>query len=75
MKNEHTPIGWNFWIWWVLGSTMGFVLGLAAAWIPVTWILFFTDSMAYGGLLGWLPGGLMGILQWEVLRRIALRAV
>ncbi len=59
---ERTPVGWGFWLWWVLASAVGFTVA-AAADNAVSEAL---DFVVYG-----VP---VGVTQWLVLRRQVSRA-
>ena len=60
-KVNEKHVGWGFWLWWVLASTIGFPVGAAAA-----FIVSFNVPGAVGGAVG---GAVVGILQWLVLRQ------
>ena len=59
---ERAPVGWGFWLWWVLASAVGFTVA-AAADNAVSEAL---DFVVYG-----VP---VGVTQWLVLRRQVSRA-
>ena len=56
-KVNEKHVGWGFWLWRVLASTIGFPVGAAAAFIV---------SFNLPGAVG---GAVVGILQWLVLRQ------
>ncbi len=62
MNTERAHVGWGFWLWWVLASTVGWVLGGEVGVLSV-WIV---------GLVGIVVG--LGIAQWLVLRQHLSRA-
>ena len=59
---ERAPVGWGFWLWWVLAS----VVGLAVAAAADNAVSEALDFAAYG-----VP---IGVTQWLVLRRQVSRA-
>ena len=64
MDTERAQVGWGFWLWWVLAST---VLGSAlfypvlAFFLPYAVYVFFSVIFA-------LMGGAVGVPQWLVLQ-------
>ena len=61
MNIERAQVGWGFWLWWVLASTVGFAVGGVVGGVV-------------GGKVGQPVGGAVfgasvGIAQWLVLRR------
>jgi hypothetical protein len=70
MAVERAHIGWKFWLWWLLATTAGWMLGFVIlASFPKTT----TPALVEGALLT-LSGTLSGALQWLVLRRHIRRA-
>jgi hypothetical protein len=62
-------VGWGFWLWWVLASTVGW-----AAAGPVAALGLYRDIVV-AGYVGVAVGGIVaGVLQWLVLRRRVARA-
>src|SRR3990172_6203045 len=57
MKLQYTPVGWRFWLQWMLASILGFAVGAAMA-NAVTDLIFTA-----------LFGAVGGFMQWLVLRR------
>src|SRR3990172_2021580 len=57
MKLQYTPVGWRFWLQWMLASILGFAVG-AALGNAVTDLIFTA-----------LFGAVGGFMQWLVLRR------
>ncbi len=90
MNTERAQVGWGFWLWWVLASTVGLAVGMVVrplafyvvgAWL--TWgggievVFALDDVVAYEVavvLSGALGGTSVGIAQWLVLRRRVARA-
>ncbi len=89
MNTERAQVGWGFWLWWVLASTVGLAVG---KFVPL-WVIFVGHgALAYalGGrasalgeavavygllaLIGAFGGASVGIAQWLVLRRQVARA-
>ena len=74
MKIERTHVGWGFWFWWVLASTVGYAVSSAAA-MEVLWAVvgapeFMAKGLAPGIRLAVVrTGAVVGVLQWLVLRR------
>ena len=73
-KNAH--VGWVFWLWWVLASTLGWTVGF-----PVAAVLFSTIGNGGSARRSLAPvvifavvGGVGGIMQWLLLRRHILQA-
>ncbi len=64
------PIDWSFWRKWVLVNTVGGVVGFGVG-FPVADAVgrANNDVMAFV-LLGTLWGGLLGVMQWLMLRRL-----
>lgn len=62
-------VGWRLWLWWMLTSSVGWVLGLAAG-LAVGFALGGTVSaIASQSAFGAVLGASIGMLQWVVLRR------
>jgi hypothetical protein len=90
MNTERAQVGWRFWLWWVLASTVGLAVGMlvrpfafyvVGAWL--TWgggieVVFALDDVVAlevaFALSGALGGASVGIAQWLVLRRQVSRA-
>jgi len=73
MTVEDNRVGWRFWLWWVLASTVGWFLGFLVGFIgghAVEEILPSYGNAAIGAGLG---AG-VGIMQWLILRRQVSRA-
>ncbi len=73
MTVEDNRVGWRFWLWWVLASTVGWLLGFLVGFIgghAVEEILPSYGNAAIGAGLG---AG-VGIMQWLILRRQVSRA-
>ena len=64
MNTERAQVGWGLWGWWVLASTVGFILGFVVA----------KATFGSGALAGIVDGASLGIAQWLVLRRYIARA-
>jgi hypothetical protein len=76
MNTERAQVGWGFWLWWVLASTVGFAVGSAVTRF-VGLVGYFAGgetvvgAFAVGGAVG---GALIGIAQWLVLRKRVSRS-
>jgi len=66
MNTERARVGWGFWLWWVLASTVGFAVAFAV-FEAVPEAVGFAVRMAVGGAS-------VGIAQWLVLRQQVSRA-
>jgi hypothetical protein len=66
---ERTPIGWAFWLRWVLVNITGVVVGIALMFAGVGALLDETPLAVFGAGLGAVFGTTLGIGQWLVLRR------
>ncbi len=74
MKIERTHVGWGFWFWWVLASTVGYAVGNAAGMKVVQAVVGAAEYRAKGfvvaiPLLVVMTGAAVGVMQWLVLRR------
>ena len=74
MNTERAQVGWGFWLWWVLASTVGlpvgFVVGLAVLEaVGLTGGSHFSGGAVALVLFGAVAGASVGIAQWLVLRR------
>jgi hypothetical protein len=78
MNTERTQVGWRFWLWWVLASTVGAAVGQNVG--DIVFFFFhdpspyyrgfsFVPETAFGAMLGISVGASLGITQWLVLRR------
>lgn len=69
--SKHTSVGWAFWLWWVLASTLGWAMGFAVAAV-VLWTIGSAgavhSSLAPVVVFA-VGGGVAGIMQWFLLRR------
>ncbi len=73
MKVERTHVGWGFWFWWVLASTVGHDVSSAAG-MKVLRAVFGDAGPTKGWAVGLALGLVMtaaavGVMQWLVLRR------
>lgn len=76
---ERKPAGLDFWLAWVLASAGGLAagFGLARVLAPATGgeVYYHTGAPSYGlvnGVVAWLvAGGVLGLMQWLILRRWA----
>ena len=63
-------MGWAFWLWWVLASTLGGAMGFAVAAVAL-WAIgggsAVRSSLAPVGIFA-VIGGVAGIMQWLLLR-------
>ena len=66
---ERTPIGWAFWLRWVLVNITGVVVGIALMFAGVGALLDETPLAVFGAGLGAVFGTTLGIAQWLILRR------
>jgi MFS family permease len=78
MNTERAQVGWGFWLWWVLASTVGGIVGLAVGifvWGTLSPIFdfYYGLSVVSEALMfavgGAVCGGLLGIIQRRVLQR------
>ncbi len=73
MKVERTHVGWGFWFWWVLASTVGHDVSSAAGMKELRAVFGDagpTKGWAVGLALGLvMTGAAVGVMQWVVLRR------
>ncbi len=74
MKIERTHVGWGFWFWWVLASTVGYAVGNAAGMKVVQAVVGAAEYRAKGfvvaiPLLVVMTGAAVGVMQWLILRR------
>jgi hypothetical protein len=78
MITERAQLGWGFWLWWVLASTVGFSVGLAVGiftWSIISPIIDFYYGLSVVGEIlmfavgGAVFGGLLGTAQRRVLHR------
>ena len=71
LTGQRAEVGWQFWVRWVLASSVGCALGFAPfVYVTLAVRTFYEDrtfALALGitGLLTW---GWLGLLQWLVLR-------
>ena len=81
MTIERNRIGWGFWLWWVLVSTVGWFVGFIMGFVLGTIIV--EPSWAGTGVLGFtlgyfmfgaLLGSVVSLMQWLVLRLHVSRA-
>jgi hypothetical protein len=65
---ERAEVGWGFWLWWVLASsvglTVGFIVGFAVLDVEV---MSFTIGLAAGGAV---VGASVGTAQWLAAARL-----
>ncbi len=66
MNTARGQVGWRFWFWWVLASTVGFAVGLA---VPEPVIEAMEEAV-----VGAVVGASAGIAQWLVLQWRVSRA-
>ena len=75
INTERAQAGWRFWLWWVLASTAGLLVGLvvvAYVGYPYAAGPSSKNSEAFVvvfALAGAIVGASLGIAQWLVLRR------
>jgi hypothetical protein len=81
MKIKQIQIGWGFWLWWVLASTIGWFVGVF--WGFVLGSIIVEDvievnalgfTLAYS-IFGAVLGSVVGLTQWFVLRQRVSRTV
>jgi hypothetical protein len=78
MNIERAQVGWRFWLWWVLVSTVGMTMGLFVGFLAggITQIILFSELGVVGEvlnftLIGAIFGAILGTNQRYVLRRSA----
>ncbi len=78
MKDKGSQVGWGFWLGWVAASTVGMFVGFIAGFLSLDLIYdVLGDWLNYNVLgdwfdflfLGIVPGIVVGVLQWLVLRQ------
>ena len=74
MKIQRTHVGWGFWFWWVLASTVGYAVGNAAGMKVLRAVVGAAEYRGKGFVVAILLGVVMtgaavGVIQWLVLRR------
>ena len=74
MNTERAQLGWGFWLWWVLASTVGMAVGIAVLEAAVFRVLGAVGGAVDGVVAGAVVGTSVGIAQWLVLRRQVSRA-
>ena len=70
------PVGWGFWLWWVLASTVGFLIGggMGEAVNDVVLPGFARFTAEALTVAFAVSGAVTGIAQWLVLRQRLSRA-
>lgn len=74
-NTEHAQVGWGFWLWWVLASTVGFAVGIAvgeAVGFAVGVAVAFTVTLAVGVAVS---GAITGVVLVWLLRQPAAREI
>ena len=74
MPADRGLLGWRLWLWWVLASSVGWVLGLAGGFAAGFAIGGAVSGIASQSAFGAVLGASIGTLQWVVLRRQIARA-
>ena len=74
MPADRRRVGWRLWLWWVLASSVGWILGLAGGFAAGFAIGGAVSGIASQGAFGAVLGASIGMLQWVVLRRQISRA-
>ena len=67
-------VGWSLWLWWVLASSIGGLLGLAGGFAVGFAIDGAVSGIASQSVFGGIIGASIGALQWVVLRQQLSRA-
>lgn len=67
MKTQLTI--WNFWLWWVLASNLGFLAGSVLGVLPFVLLKLSQKTTAFEVVTGMFIGGGIALGQWLVLRR------
>lgn len=67
MKGQLTV--WNFWLWWILASDLGFLAGSLLGVLPFVLLKLFQQTTAFEAVSGMFIGGGIALGQWLVLRR------
>lgn len=66
---------WRFWLWWVLASNLGLLLGSLLGVLPFVLLQLSQGTAAFQAVTGMFIGGGIALGQWLVLRRqLALSA-
>jgi uncharacterized membrane protein len=63
------PATKRFWLWWLLVTLSGTILGALIAFVALTPLLSRSTQLVYGLVIGAVFGTVVGTSQWLVLRR------
>lgn len=74
MNTERAKVGWGFWLWWVLVSTVALLLVLVARKTAGEALDISVDPAGVWIVVWIVAGAAVGIAQWFVLRRQVSRA-
>ena len=69
-NTERAQVGWGFWLWWVLASTVGIIVSLIVGLI----LSAASSNLLETAMLFAATGASVGIAQWLVLRKRVSRA-
>ena len=78
ISTERAQVGWGFWLWWVLASSVGLAVSVVGVLFVFAALVIgageaFEPSVVFGYVLlavgGAVMGASVGIAQWLVLRR------
>ncbi len=64
---ERAQVGWRFWLWWVLATTVGLGVGFSSV-NPMRSATFEAGGIMDKLVFGAVAGASVGIAQWLVLR-------
>ena len=69
-NTERAQVGWGFWLWWVLASTVGMAVGIA---VLEAVGLAGGSHFSSGAVVGAITGGVMvWLLRQPVTRELSL---
>ena len=74
---KRARVGWGFWLWWVLATTVGWFSGFIVGSVGGYAVMEILPSYGNVALVAWggvVLGAGVGIFQWLVLRRRVSRA-
>jgi uncharacterized membrane protein len=70
LKATHKHATQRFWLWWLLATVAGTIIGMAIVFLGLTALLNNLHQAAYGFVIGAVFGATVGTAQWLVLRRV-----
>ncbi len=61
MNTERAPVGWRFWLGWVLASTVGLAVGFPGAFAMLEAVGFTAGGAVWGAVVGASIGSRNGL--------------